>query len=114
MQPVLTQEQHSTFAQILGRAWYSELVANPQCVDFETIASYLADQADTDGGSTARAAIESGANAWTELWELDFWTSSCGHYSFLASCFDDLVLQVLDAAPSLRRADGRTSGPWAR
>lgn len=105
----LTSVDYRQFAAILARAWSSQVNANPHNDDFKSIREWLTDEAETNEqcGPEMIAACEASG----EIWQLIWWSSSCGHFGFVAPSYDDLVRQVLENQAGMRRADGRDSGP---
>lgn len=93
----VTGAEAERFAVILARAFEATVACNPHRACFTTIRKHLIDhREDPEDEATVAACEASGA-----LWECLWWSSSCGHFDFIAPTWPALVRKVIAADADL-------------
>lgn len=94
---VITGAEAERFAAILARAFEATVACNPHRSNFATIRSHLIEHRAEPEDEALVAACEASG----QVWECAWWSSSCGHFDFIAPTWPALVRKVIAADADL-------------
>lgn len=93
----ITSTEAERFAAILSRSFEATVECNPHRSCFATIRAHLVEhRAEPEDEALAAACEASG-----QVWECTWWSSSCGHFDFIAPSWPALVRKVIAADADL-------------